>query len=366
VTGMAHPVTTDVDEILLERRGGVALVTMNRPKALNALTLGMYRTLDPDLLAWGRDPDVRCVVIRGAGGKAFCAGGDVRAIWETGQGITGPDDPKRVFFREEYRLIQRVHRFPKPYVALMDGITMGGGCGMSINGSHRVASEKTLIAMPETAIGLFPDIGATLFLNRCPGRIGRYLGLTGARVNAADALYCGLATHYVPGDRLDELVTVLGATRWERGQARRQVDAVLARFAADPGPAPLTAQREAIDRCFSGSSVEAIIEALEREGTEWARATRDTLLHVSPTSLMVTFRQLEIGAETIEDALILEYRLTQHMMEHPDFFVGVRAVLADRDQAPKWNPRTLADVTEALVAEHFRPIGEHELTFIEA
>jgi enoyl-CoA hydratase/carnithine racemase len=358
--------TEDTDEILLERRDGVALVTMNRPKALNALTLRMYRTLDPDLLAWGRDPDVRCVVIRGAGGKAFCAGGDVRAIWETGQGIKGPDDPKRVFFREEYRLIQRVHRFPKPYVALMDGITMGGGCGMSLNGSHRVATGKTLIAMPETAIGLFPDVGATRFLNRCPGRLGRYLGLTGARLKAADALYCGLATHCVPSERLEDVIAALSAIRWETGRERRQVDAALARFQADPGPAPLAEHRDAIDRCFAGASVEAIVDALGHEGTEWAKATRDTLLRVSPTSLKVTLRQLETGADSIEEALILEYRLTQHMMEHPDFFEGVRAALVDKDQAPKWKPPTLAGVGEDLVEAHFRPIGEHELTFVDA
>jgi enoyl-CoA hydratase len=222
-----------------------------------------------------------------------------------------------------------------------------------------------MLAMPETAIGLFPDVGATRFLARCPGRVGRYLGLAGARLKAADALYCGLVTHYVPSERLPALVAELAAMRWEAGREGSQVDAALARHAADPGPAPLAHLREAIDRCFAGGSVEAIVEALGREGTEWAAATRETLLRASPTSLKVTFRQLETGAASIEEALILEYRLTQHMMERPDFFEGVRAMLVDKDQSPRWRPPTLEGVSEALVESYFRPIGEHELTFID-
>jgi enoyl-CoA hydratase len=264
---MADAAAAGDPEILLERRGGVALVTMNRPKALNTLTLGMYRELDPDLLAWRRDPAVRAVIIRGAGGKAFCAGGDVRDLWKTGQGVKGPDDLKSVFFREEYRLIQRVHRFGKPYIALIDGITMGGGAGMSINGSHRVATERTLFAMPETAIGLFPDVGATHFLNRCPGQLGMYLALTGARLKAADLLYGRLATHYVPSAKLDALVEALTALDWHESAEDRQADLVLTRFSENPGPAPLGQNRAAIDRCFGEPTVEAILAALERERT---------------------------------------------------------------------------------------------------
>jgi enoyl-CoA hydratase len=357
---------TGENEILLERRGGVALVTMNRPKALNTLTLGMYRELDPDLLAWRRDPAVKAVIIRGAGGRAFCAGGDVRDLWAAGQGVKGPDDLKSVFFREEYRLIQRVHRFGKPYVALIDGITMGGGAGMSINGSHRVATEKTLFAMPETAIGLFPDVGTTHFLNRCPGPIGMYLALTGARLKAADLVYAGLATHHVPSARLDALVDELTHLAWRNGGGHAQVDAVLERFAENPGTPPLAERRDAIDRCFAGTTVEAILAALAAEGTEWATATRDALLRMSPTSLKVTHRQMTVGRDyDVEQALVLEYRLTQHMMEHPDFFEGVRAVLVDKDQKPRWRPPTLAEVSEDDVASYFTSIGANELTFIE-
>src|SRR5881398_1369738 len=184
------------DEILLGRQGGLATLTINRPRALNALTLDNYRRIDPAMRAWAADPSVRAAVVRGAGDRAFCAGGDVRVVYEAGRGISGDPDLPTVFFREEYELIRFIHRFPKPYVAIIDGVTMGGGAGVSVNGAFRVATERTMLAMPETGIGLFPDVGATRFLNLCPGRIGRYLGLSGARVGAADALYCRFATHY--------------------------------------------------------------------------------------------------------------------------------------------------------------------------
>src|SRR5437763_6972988 len=183
------------EDILFGREGGVAIVTLNRPQALNAFTLDMYRRLDPMLRGWAEDPDIRVVLIRGAGERAFCAGGDVRAIYEAGRGISGDRALTSVFFREEYELIRRIHRYPKPYVAIIDGITMGGGAGVSVNGAYRVATERTILAMPETGIGLFPDVGATRFLNLCPGRIGRSLGLLGVRVGAADARYCRFAPH---------------------------------------------------------------------------------------------------------------------------------------------------------------------------
>ncbi len=304
----SHP--TDPDEVQLERRGGLAVVTLNRPKALNALTLGMYRRLDPQLVAWAVDPAIHAVLIRGAGDRAFCAGGDVRAVYEAGQGKS--DGLTADFFREEYCLIERVYRFPKPYIALLSGITMGGGAGVSIHGSHRVATERFLFAMPETAIGLFPDVGATVFLNRCPGRIGRYLGLTGVRIKAADALYCGLATHYIP--------------------------------AAD--------------------TIEGIVAALAAETGDWAREALASLAKASPTSLKITLQQLRMSARLdVAEALQLEYRMTQHVMQRHDFFEGVRAMLVDKDQAPKWQPATLAEVSEDEVAFYFQPIGERELQF---
>ncbi len=353
---------TITDEILRERRGGLAVVTLNRPKALNTLTLGMYRTLDPELVAWGTDPAIRAVLIRGAGDRAFCAGGDVRAIYEAGRGQT--TGLTADFFREEYCLIQRVYRFPKPYVALLSGITMGGGAGVSIHGSHRVATERFVFAMPETAIGLFPDIGATTFLNRCPGRIGRYLGLTGARITAADALYCGLGTHYVPHERLAALTDALAGLAWRAREERSQVDRVLADFSAAAGPAPLAELRPAIDRCFTPDTVEGIIAALEREPADWARAALASIAKASPTSLKITLQQLQLGARfDVEEALQLEYRMTQHVMQRHDFFEGVRALLVDKDQTPKWQPASLAAVSEDDVDFYFRPIGDRELRF---
>jgi enoyl-CoA hydratase len=333
------------DDILFEVRGGLGLVTLNRPQALNAFTLDMYRRLDPVLRAWGADPAIAAVAIQGAGDRAFCAGGDIRAIYEAGRGI-GPDPGlTRDFFREEYRLIRRVHRYVKPYIALMDGITMGGGAGMALNGRYRVATERTVFAMPENGIGLFPDVGATRFLNACPGRIGRYLGLTGARLGAADALYCGLATHFVPHERLDGLLEAL-----EKGED-------FAGFAADPGEPPLKARQAEIDRLFAPDTVEAIVAGL-------AEHTRKSVLRGSPTSLKIFLRQMDTGRDyDLDAALKLEFRISQHVMAGHDFYEGVRALIIDRDQKPQWQPAKLAEVDAAMVDAYFASLGGGELDF---
>jgi len=356
---------TESSEILLERRDGLGIVTLNRPRALNTLTLGMYRTLDPKLVAWGRDPEVRAIIVRGAGDRAFCAGGDVRAIYDARHHPKGAGDYKADFFREEYWLIERVHRFPKPYVALMDGVAMGGGMGVSVNGSHRVATERSLCAMPEVHIGLFPDVGATRYLNFCPGKIGMYLALTGARVKAADMLLCGFATHYVRHERIEALVAAMGSVTWRAGEERAQVDALLAEFRDDPGPAPLAALRPAIDRCFSQPSVQAIHAALGREDGDWARDARVAIDRASPISLAFTFHQMKIGERgvDIEAALALEYRMTQHVMAAHDFYEGIRALLVDKDQNPRWEHRSIAEVGAAEVARYFENLGERELVF---
>jgi enoyl-CoA hydratase len=357
-------------DILFGREGGLATVMLNRPRALNAFTLGMYRRFDPMLRAWSADPTVRAVLVRGAGERAFCAGGDVRAIYEAGRGISGDRDLTSVFFREEYELIRRVHRYPKPYLAIIDGVTMGGGAGVSVNGAYRLATEKTLLAMPETGIGLFPDVGATRFLNLCPGHIGRYLGLTGARLGPADALYCGFATHFVPRERVPELVAALAGLDWREGNERAQIEEALTSFRGDPGEPPLAARRAAVDRCFAPETVEAILDALAGEvasggrDAEWAAETRAGMLTKSPTSLKVTLRQLIVGREyDIEQALALEYRLTQHFMAGHDFYEGVRAVVVDKDQNPRWRPPSLDEVGDAEVESYFAPLGEAELCF---
>jgi enoyl-CoA hydratase/carnithine racemase len=353
-------------DILFAREGGVATVLLDRPQALNAFTLGMYRCFDPMLREWADDPDVHAVLVEGAGERAFCAGGDVRAVYEAGKGIAGPPDFTSVFFAEEYRIIGRIHRFPKPYIAIIDGITMGGGAGVSVNGAYRVATEKTMFAMPETGIGLFPDVGATRFLNRCPGHIGRYLGLTGARLGAADALYCGFATHFVPRDRVPALKAAFGAINWRSGDEHAQAEEVLAQFAQDSAAPPLAARRAVIDRCFAGDSVEGILAALadEKEEAAWAAETRAALLTKSPTSLRITLRQLIVGQDMdLEEALKLEYRMTQHMMAAHDFYEGVRAALVDKDQKPRWQPSSLAEVDEAVATAYFTPLGDRELQF---
>ena len=357
---------TETEDILFDRVGSVGTVLLNRPHALNAFTLGMYRQFDPALRAWARDPAIHAVLIEGAGDRAFCAGGDVRAVYEAGKGISGDADFTSVFFAEEYRIISFIHRFPKPYIAILDGITMGGGAGVSVNGAYRIATEKTMFAMPESGIGLFPDVGATRFLNLCPGQIGRYLGLTGARLVAADALYCGLATHFVPRERVPALKGALAAMAWEAGRERVQVEALLGEFAADPGPSPIAARRAAIDRCFAGDTMEAVLDALaaETEDRAWAEETRATLLTKSPTSLRITLRQLTLGqGMDLEDALRLEYRMTQHVMAAHDFYEGIRAVLIDKDQKPRWQPATLAEVDEAMTESYFASLGPGELTF---
>jgi enoyl-CoA hydratase len=367
---LTSPDTTVSGDIVFGREGGLATVTLNRPRALNAFTLEMYRRLDPMLRAWEEDAEVRAVLVRGAGERAFCAGGDVRAIYEAGRGISGPRNLTSVFFREEYELIRRVHRYPKPYLAVIDGVTMGGGAGVSVNGAYRIATEKTLLAMPETGIGLFPDVGATRFLNLCPGHIGRYLGLTGARLGPADALYCGFATHFVPRGRVSEFVAALAGLVWRDGAEQEQIGDVLGSFQGDPGEPPLIARRAAIDRCFAAETMEKILEALAREAVsggpdgEWAAETRASLLTKSPTSLKVTLRQLIVGrGYDLEQALALEYRLTQHFMAGHDFYEGIRAVLVDKDQTPRWRPPSLAEVGNAEVETYFEQLGPAELTF---
>ncbi len=351
---------TNSEDITFGVRGALAEVAMNRPKALNALTLEMIRAFDPRLERWAGDDAVQAVLMRGEGEKAFCAGGDIRAIWEARR--TG--DPLIAdFFREEYCLNRRIHTFPKPYVALIDGVTMGGGVGLSVHGSHRVAGDRTVVAMPETAIGFFPDVGATWVLPRLPGEIGTYMALTGARLKAADCLYAGFATHYVPSARMPEVPGALVEARWS-GDPHDVVDAVLRRFAAEPGPAPLADEREAIDRCFSHDSLEAIVAALEAEGGDWAGQTLETLRGRSPTSLKVSLRALREGAKlSFDEAMTMEYRVSQALTAAHDFYEGVRAVVVDKDQAPQWDPPRVEAVDEAAVVACFRPLGERDLVF---
>lgn len=339
-----------MNDILYEVADGVAVVTLNRPQALNALTLGMIHDFHPRLRGWAEDPAVRAVVIRGAG-KGFCAGGDIRALYDgRGTPVTA------AFFRDEYRLDRSIFHFPKPYVALIDGIAMGGGVGVSVHASHRVVSESTVFAMPETGIGLFPDVGGSYFLPRLPGETGTYLGLTGARLKATDCLYAGIGDCYVPDGRHDDLIAGL--------RNGSEVGAVLDELAEDAGAPALARHRQAINRCFGKDSVEAILTALEAEGSEWAEKARRDLAAKSPTSLKITFRALRAGAKLgFDECMVMEYRLSQRVMAGHDFFEGVRAVVIDKDQTPRWRPPVLEEIGEAEVERYFAPLGRDDLTF---
>ena len=356
------------DEIRFTVEGGLATIELTRPKALNALTLGMIREMHPRLEAWEDDDKVKAVVIKGEGDKAFCAGGDVRAVYRSivdDLGGKGPSELSKTFFLEEYRLNHAIHAFSKPYVALLDGVTMGGGVGLSVHGSHRIATERLMFAMPETGIGLFPDVGGGWFLPRLPGETGTYLALTGARLDAAGAVALGIATHYVPSTRMEGLEAALATTIAEANDGRAAINDVLERFAEAPGEDPVAPHRATIDRCFSAGSVEAILDALDREaadGSAFAAETAATLRHKCPTSLKISLEQLRRGRSmsSLADVLTMEYRLSQHCMAGTEFFEGIRAVLVDKDHAPKWRPATLAEVDGDLVARHFEPVAGRE------
>jgi enoyl-CoA hydratase len=347
------------DEIRVQRRGALVVVTLNRPGALNALSFAMCRVLDDGLRRWKADPEVHAVLIKGAGERAFCAGGDIRWLYEV---LTTRGEAEALgFYALEYPLNARLHHFPKPYIALLDGITMGGGVGVSVHGSHRVVTERTVFAMPETGIGLFPDVGATHVLPRLPGALGMYLGLTGARLGAADCLGAGIGGCYVPADRLDELEQALADADLS-GNAHRAVTAVLDGFGGDPGWPRLIEHMGRIDRCYGKDRLDEVMRALEDEPTGWGRQELETLASKSPTSLAVTFRQLRQGAALdFNAAMRLEYRLVHRFVAGHDFREGVRALIIDKDNLPSWRPSWLEDVTTAEVEAYFRPLPGGEL-----
>lgn len=339
------------DEVLFAQDGALGRITLNRPKALNALTLNMVRLMDARLRAWAREPSVKAILIEGAGERAFCAGGDIRALYDSGKaGESYAID----FYREEYVLNTLIKRYPKPYIALIRGIVMGGGVGVSVHGSHRVAGEGIVFAMPETGIGLFPDVGGTYFLPRCPGKTGMYLALTGARLNAADTIHAGIATAHVPVTRWPDLIAAL------RGDGDPRS---LSTMTSAAGPSQLEGNRAHIDAAFSADSVESILDRLDAMASPFGAETAKTLRTKSPTSLKVVFAQIRAGAtKSFEDCMRLEFRLTNRFMRGHDFYEGVRAAIIDKDQAPKWSPADLAGVTDAAVAAYSAPLPEGDLS----
>ncbi|KAL1515323.1 hypothetical protein AB1Y20_001954 [Prymnesium parvum] len=357
------------DTMVVDRRGSLASIVLSRPKALNSIHLGMVRTIARAIEESAADPRVSALVMRGAGDKAFCAGGDVRAVMEAARErpnlSPGVEDASDAFFREEYALNAAIAGCPKPQVSIWDGIVMGGGAGLSVHGAFRVATERALFAMPETAIGLFPDVGASYFLSRLPGETGTFLGLTGARLGATDLLECGLATHYVPSSAVGQVEEQLQAC----GTAEA-VGSALAALAAPPPHAEeqkvrprLAAERAAIDECFSAPSVEAICARLEARADAWGDETLATLRKMSPTSLKVTLRLLRHArGASLARCLQAEFRACQQFMEPgSDFFEGIRAALVDKDRNPAWSPATIGEVSEASVDLYFQSLGAREL-----
>ena len=339
-------------EILFDRRGAGGIVTLNRPKALNALTHDMVRRLAVQLEAWKTDDAVTRVIIRANGERAFCAGGDLR-------GVTTRSKEKEalVFFQDEYRLNAAIKRYPKPYVALIDGIVMGGGVGVSIHGSHRIAGEKFQFAMPEVGIGFFPDVGGTWMLPRLAGKIGTFCALTGERLKAADGVSSGVCTHHVSASRLPDLMAALCGNV--------SVDATIAAFAEPVLKGEIAARKNLIDRLFAGNQIEDILTALDREagaGSEnaaWAGKIAAIVRTKSPTSLRIALEQMKRGAKwTFEECMQAEYRIVSRVLYEDDFYEGVRAAIVNKDNQPRWNPASLAAVTPVMVERHFAPLPE--------
>ncbi len=349
----------DQPEILFERRGAAGLITLNRPKALNAVSHGMVLAMRAQLDAWADDPAIERVIVRGAGEKAFSAGGDIRHLYDLGKAKRF--DEQLQFWRDEYPLNVVIKNYRKPYVALIDGIVMGGGVGVSVHGSHRVAGDKYSFAMPEVSIGFFPDVGATWFLPRMPGELGTYCALTGERFGVADALYAGVATHRIPSARFPALIEGLSGTV--------SVDAVLAAFAEPAGEGPIAARRHLIDHIFAGNDVEVILGRLDLEAAtnsadaEWAGKTAALMRAKSPTSLKLALAQVRFGAiHDFEACMRLEMRIVSHIVEGHDFYEGVRAVIVDKDNKPTWNPQTLSAVTNRVIERYFATSDGGELT----
>ncbi|MFJ3821139.1 enoyl-CoA hydratase/isomerase family protein [Streptomyces nodosus] len=344
--------TATEEPVLLHTAGRAARITLNRPRALNSLNLAMVRRIDEALTAWEHDPAVGTVVIDGAGERGLCAGGDIRAVHDDAR--DGDGGAAAAFWREEYHLNARIARYPKPYVALMDGIVMGGGVGVSAHGDVRIVTERSRIAMPETGIGFVPDVGGTHLLARAPGELGTHLALTGAQIGAADALLCGLADHHVPSAALPELLADL---------AELPVQEALTRHVQPPPPGETAGQREWIDACYGADTVEEIVERLLAHGDPDAKEAAGTLLTKSPTSLKVTLAALRRARDlgTLERVLDQEYRVSCATLTSPDLVEGIRAQIIDKDRNPRWSPATLAEVTDADVERFFAPLGDREL-----
>ncbi|MCG8562358.1 MAG: enoyl-CoA hydratase/isomerase family protein [Hyphomicrobiales bacterium] len=346
-------------DIVLEKKGRCGFITFDRDRALNALTYDMIAQMEEHYQTWIRDPDIYGVIMQSTDPRAFCSGGDLKALYEWRQADALETALK--LYGTEYQHNWSLERFSKPNVALIDGIVMGGGVGACFYGTHRVVTEKVRFAMPEVAIGFFPDVGATYFLPRFPGKCGLYLGLTGRTVGQADAFYLGFATHCVPANAFD-------AIRQAMIEAE-PIDTVLEGLHRDPGESWLQQNQAAIDRLFSGRSVEEILAALDAESgalADWAKETAAEIRKKSPFSLKVAFRQVEVGADmTLDEALKLEFRIARRFISGDEFYEGIRAAIIDKDNAPRWNPATLDAVGDDRVSAVFAPLEGGELDLVD-
>jgi enoyl-CoA hydratase len=345
--------TAMMEDVLSYTDGPAGRIRLNRPKALHSLTQAMVRSMSRALLEWRDDPEVRIVLIDHAEGRGFCAGGDVVTI---ANNVDGHEAAARAFFFDEYRLNHLMYTYPKPGVAFMDGVTMGGGVGISCPCRYRIATERTLFAMPETAIGLFPDVGAGRYLSRLRGRLAQFLAVTGARLSGAECLALRLATHYLPSDRLEEAKARITAQPF-------RVQAILDELADPaPPPAPIMDRLGMIDRLFASDRLEDILASLDAEGGPWAAAEAANIRRKSPTSCKVSLKLLTESPYQLHfvDEMRMEYGLMVHMIRHPDFREGVRAVLIDKDNAPRWTPPTPEQVSDADIAALFEPLPADE------
>jgi enoyl-CoA hydratase len=346
-------------ELIVRSERALRRITLNRPKALNALTLDMAVAMTVLLRDWAADASVGAVLLDGAGGRAFCAGGDIRALYDAAK--SGGPLPAQ-FWSTEYHLNVLIARYPKPVIAVMDGVVMGGGVGLSTHASHRVVTERSAVAMPEVGIGFFPDVGASFLLARSPGYAGTYLALTGDRIGAADAIYCGLADINVPAARLPEIPAALADCRTADDARKR-----LGEMSAAPPTGKMAAAQQWIDGCYAANEVEGIVDRLGTCNVDAARTALATTQKASPTSLKVTLRNIRaaVSFKHLEESFQQDYRIALACIAGHDFIEGIRATIVDKDRNPVWRPDKLDDVTADIVDRHFKSVGELELTFAD-
>ena len=347
-------------DLIVRREGAAGVIRLNRPKAINAMTLEMSEGIDAALDRFETDPEVAVIILEGSGERGLCAGGDIRGLWESSR--EGGDLGAR-FWRQEYVMNARIAKYPKPYVAFMDGLVMGGGVGLSGHASHRVVTDRTKLAMPEVGLGFFPDVGGTWLLSRSPGEIGAYFGLTGETMNGPDAIHAKFADAVVPAAKWPELREAL--TKVRQGVNAAEVSKLINSFATGETAGPVAAKEPIIDALFGFDRMEDIFAALKRDGSEFALATLKTLNEKSPRGMVVTLKLLRLGrsASSLEECLVREYRAALEVFRSDDFREGVRAAVIDKDRNPSWSPPRIEDVTPGMLAPYLAEIGADELKF---